>query len=79
MWTKAFWQAIGERAVKTFAQSLLAVGLVGMTDLLSVDWTAALSAAGAATLLSILSSVAIGAATDGSPSLTGAEVVDPQH
>ncbi len=49
---------IAERAVKTFAQSLVAVGLAGATDLLSVDWVNALSVAGLATLVSILTSVA---------------------
>jgi hypothetical protein len=49
---------IAERAVKTFAQSLVAVGLAGATDLLSVDWVNALSVAGLATLVSILTSIA---------------------
>lgn len=49
---------IAERAIKTFAQSLVAVGLAGATDLLSVDWVNALSVAGLATLVSILTSVA---------------------
>ena len=49
---------IAERAVKTFAQSLVAVGLAGATDLLSVDWVNALSIAGLATLVSILTSIA---------------------
>lgn len=49
---------IAERAVKTFAQSLVAVGLAGTTDLLSVDWVNALSIAGLATLVSILTSIA---------------------
>jgi len=69
MFTKAFLKAVLERAVKTFAQSLIAVGTVGATGILDVNWTGALSAAGLATLLSVLSSVASGAATDGSPSL----------
>lgn len=49
---------IAERAVKTFAQSLVAVGLAGATDLLSVDWVNALSIAGLATLVSVLTSIA---------------------
>lgn len=47
-----------ERAIKTFAQSLVAVGLAGATDLLSVDWVNALSIAGLATLVSVLTSIA---------------------
>lgn len=49
---------IAERAIKTFAQSLVAVGLAGATDLLSVDWVNALSIAGLATLVSVLTSIA---------------------
>lgn len=55
--TGKFWKAATERAVKTFAQSLSAVGLAGATGLLDVDWGNALSIAGLATLLSYLTSL----------------------
>lgn len=72
--TKAFWAAAGERAVRTFAQSLVAVGLTGATGILDVDWAAALSASGLASLLSILTSVgASGVGSTDGPSF-GTEV-----
>ncbi len=58
MWTYRFWQLAFERAVKTFAQSLLAVLGVSGIGLLSAPWTAALSTAGMAAILSVLTSVA---------------------
>ena len=76
MFTTAFWKASFERAVKTFAQSLVAVGLVDAGGLLDVGWTAALSAAGLAALISVLTSVASDAATGGGPSLTNAESIE---
>jgi hypothetical protein len=58
MFTYPFWRAATERAVKSFAQSLLAVLGVGGLGLLNVDWLTALSTAGMATLLSVLTSIA---------------------
>lgn len=65
MFTKAFWMATAERAIRTFAQSLAAVLTAGATNLLDVDWKAALATAGMATLLSIL--MAVGSAGVGRP------------
>lgn len=71
MRTKEFWVSAGERAVKTFAQSLLAT-LIVFTGVLDVNWINSLSAAGLATLVSVLSSiVSSGVGPDGSPSLVG--------
>ena len=73
MWTSAFWKATLERAVKTFAQTAAGSFLVG-AGLLDVDWEACLSVSGAATVLSILTSVAsAGTGGDGSPSLGSTE------
>ncbi len=58
MWTIDFWKAVTERAVKTFAQSLLAVIAVGQVGFGDVNWFTSLSVAGVATLASVLSSVA---------------------
>jgi len=57
MFTKAFWAGALERALKTFAQSLVAALSVG-TGLLHVDWTTALDVAAGATVLSVLTSLA---------------------
>lgn len=47
-----------ERALKTFAQALLAVLTVqGVSDLLSVDWPRALSVAALAAVVSVLTSL----------------------
>lgn len=77
--TRAFWKAATERAVKTFAQSLAAVGLAGSTGLLDVDWGNALSVAGLATLLSYLTSLGsdVATSTDG-PSLAN-EIAVGKH
>ena len=53
----AFMQASGERAIKTFAQALVAVFAAGVT-ILDIDWMQSLAIAGTAALLSILTSVA---------------------
>lgn len=58
MFTLAFWQGAFERAVKTFAQSLIAVlGVSGLT-LGTAPWGTALGTAGLAALLSVLTSLA---------------------
>jgi len=73
MFTKAFALATLERAVKTFAQSLIGALAVasGLTD---APWSAALSAAGLATLVSVLTSVVSAGVGGTGPSL-GAETL----
>lgn len=69
MWTKRFWAQALERCIKTFAQTLLAT-LGAAAALESVDWTLALTGAGLAALLSVLTSVgSLVASPAGSPSL----------
>lgn len=54
-----FWQAALVRALRTFAQAIIAV--IGTSVLLEqVRWLEALSAAGLAALLSLLTSIATG-------------------
>lgn len=57
MWTKTFWKDAIERAIKTFAQTLVTLLGAGAVDLLSVDWVSGLSVAGGAALVSVLTSV----------------------
>lgn len=76
---REFWTSAAERAVKTFAQALAAVGLAGATGLLGVDWPGALSAAGLAALLSVLTSVGSAPVGEPGPSLGGELVHVPRH
>ena len=73
-----FWESVSERAMKTFAQSLLSFLTVG--GFISVDgvpWWPALGAALMATLLSILTSIASsGSGGDGGPSWGGIERIE---
>lgn len=57
MFTLQFWQSALERAVKTFAQALVAVLGAGTFGVLDAPWTTALSAAALAAVLSVLTSV----------------------
>lgn len=69
MWSSSFWKATAERAIKTFAQTLVASGIV--VGVAGWDkWSAALIAAAIAAALSIITSVAsIGLGDKGTPSL----------
>ena len=75
MYSSTFWKAAFERAVKTLAQSLIAVLAVGHTTILTVDWQQAGAVALTATALSLLSSVASATAGNPGPSLTSEELV----
>lgn len=79
MWTKEFWRAIAERAIKTFCQSLAAMLVAAPAGealgILTVDWVGILSVVGLTTLASVLSNIATGAVTDGNPSAGSAEVL----
>lgn len=77
MWTLAFWKAASERAVKTFAQALVAVMTADGFGLLDADWPARLSAAGLAALLSLLTSIGSAGAGNPGPSLS-TEAVEPR-
>ena len=70
MWSVEFWKSAGERALRTFAQVLLSMIVVGETGFLDVDWVQAGSVAGLAALASVLMSVvATGIGDKGTPSL----------
>ena len=78
MFTRQFWTLSAERAVKTFAQALAAVLVTGGASLLTADWTTALSTAGMAMVISILTSVAsLRVGPPDSPSMVPTEVPDP--
>lgn len=78
--TKNFWLGVTERAVKTFAQALLAGLVVGQT-LAATDWATLVSVATVAALASVLTSLADPQAADVAtvPSryITPASTVEP--
>lgn len=56
MWTASFWKDAGERAVKTFAQALLATMTVG-TSIVEIDWAQGAGIPATAAAMSILTSI----------------------
>jgi hypothetical protein len=70
--TTVFLKAMGERALKTFCQTLAALLVAGgATDLLSVGWKQALSVSLMAALMSVLTSIGSSRVGDpDSPSMT---------
>lgn len=65
MWTKRFWKQAFERAIKTAAQTALAVPGVDMVGLIHADWEGVLSVSGMSFILSILTSVVSAPIGDG--------------
>jgi hypothetical protein len=77
VWSVDFWKALVERAVSSFAWTLISVLGVGVTDLASVRWQGALSAAAVAAILSAAKSLAVNATTKAGPSLATERVSTP--
>jgi hypothetical protein len=74
LFTRKFWIATAERAIRSFAASLASLLTASGTGLLETSWAEKLSVAGMAALVSIL--LAIGGGTFGKgdgPSFTGEE------
>lgn len=68
--TKLFWLGALERALKTFAQTLVALLSGDGLGLLTAPWGTAASIAGMAAVLSVLTSVgSVGSGDTGTPSL----------
>jgi Putative lactococcus lactis phage r1t holin len=57
MWTRDFWRDVVERALRTGAQVLATMLIAAGTGLFNTNWFTSLSAAGMATLLSVLTSI----------------------
>lgn len=69
IWTNGFWKGAVERALATFAQTLVAlIGVDTVAPVWGLDWAHLLGASALAGLLSVLKSVGAGAAT-GTPSV----------
>lgn len=71
MWTRTFWLATAERALKSLAQCLIGLWLGDTAfDLIQVDWRHALGLAAGAAALSVLTSIVSGPlGATGTPSL----------
>jgi hypothetical protein len=67
---KAFWTATAERAIRTFAQTLIATLGLDTTDVLNVPWERGITLATTAALLSVLTSLATTGTGRGGPGLT---------
>jgi hypothetical protein len=75
MFSKLFWKDAGERAVKTFAQALLALLLVAPnTPVIGFDWPTLLFTAATSGVISILTSIVGGAATANVPTVSPASL-----
>lgn len=65
IWSVSFWKGAGERAIKTLAQTFVAVVLAGVgadavgatAGLLDVSWVDALSVSALAAFLSVITSI----------------------
>lgn len=64
IWTGKFWKGAGERALKTFAQTLAAVFVLGV-PVLDLDLVQGLQLAATAALASLLTSVGSAEFTSG--------------
>lgn len=77
MFSKAFWVAAFERAVKTAAQSaLLTIGADQVDAFNGVDWTDVVGMGVGGAVISVLTSLAFGFSS-GRPSAGDAEVPNP--
>lgn len=56
IWTKAFWKGASERAIKTFAQALGAIAVVGV-PVFELDFVQGLAISATAALASLLTSI----------------------
>lgn len=72
IWTLAFWKGATERAIKTLAQTLGAVFIVGV-PIFDIDIRTALALAATATIASLLTSIGNAAFTAGSTQITPSE------
>lgn len=76
IFTRAFWRAAGERAIKTAAQSAILVIAADQVNALTVQWDDVGGFALGGAILSLLMSIGSDALTAGSgPSLTNSEVL----
>ena len=74
MLNTTFWIAAAERAVKTCAQTAVAILSAGATGVLDVEWGQMASVAGLAAVVSVLTSIASDGVGNSGPSLGGEQL-----
>ena len=79
MWSKAFWIATAERAIKTTAQFLVALIGTNAADITSLDWQYLLGVSATAGVLSVLTSVGSSAFGNPGPSLADETLTSPTN
>lgn len=72
---KEYWIALAERAVKTAAQTAVALIGVEQVGILALDWAQIASVVGTAVVLSVLTSIASGQVNGAGPSLVASEQI----
>lgn len=72
---KEYWIALAERAVKTAAQTAVALIGVEQVGILALDWAQIASVVGTAVVLSVLTSIASGQINGAGPSLVASEQI----
>ncbi|MCD1285250.1 MULTISPECIES: holin [unclassified Brevibacterium] len=76
--SKEFWKGAAERALRTAAQTAIALIGTDQVGLLALDWAQIASVTATATLLSVLMSIA-GGGTGSGPSFTNAEEIPAEE
>lgn len=73
MWTRLFWKDTAERAIKTFAQALVALlTAAGLTTVLAVNWPLFLGTAALSALISVLTSIGSAVSTSDTATISPA-------
>lgn len=70
MFSKDYWRATAELAVRAFAGSLVALLGVNVSGILDADWQQALSVAALATVVSVLTSLSVANVGPHGPTVT---------
>lgn len=79
-WTRAFWQAALERAIKTAAQSAILVIGADQVNVIAVDWPEVAGFAGGGLVLSVLTSIASASlGSNEGPSVANEVALVPRH
>lgn len=75
IWTRQFWRATAERAVKTAGQSALATYGADVVNVLSTDWRGVLGMAAGGAVLSVFTSLASSRVGAGGGPSVGQEIL----